>query len=52
MDYLFSNRIVGAIGFILSSGLLMLEVQKKWYLPALKDVGWRKSHLPHEITHD
>lgn len=34
------SAVVGGTGFIVSSGILLLEVQKKWYKPALKDIGW------------
>lgn len=31
---------MGGCGFIISSTLIMLEVQKKWYLPNLRSLGW------------
>ncbi|KAK3988629.1 hypothetical protein QBC44DRAFT_370876 [Cladorrhinum sp. PSN332] len=33
-------QVVGGTGFIVSSFLIMLETQKKWYLPAPKMLGW------------
>ncbi|KAK0728457.1 hypothetical protein B0T26DRAFT_698010 [Lasiosphaeria miniovina] len=33
-------QVVGGSGFIVSSALLMLEVQDKWYKPAPKILGW------------
>lgn len=35
-----TSEVVGGSGFIVSSLLLMLEVQRKWWLPALTDLGW------------
>lgn len=32
--------VVGGSGFIVSSLILMLEVQTKWYIPKLTDIGW------------
>jgi len=33
-------QVVGGTGFIVSGVLFMLETQRKWYLPALKVLGW------------
>ncbi|SPN97401.1 related to integral membrane protein [Cephalotrichum gorgonifer] len=33
-------QVVGGAGFIISSALIMLEVQERWYLPNLKSLGW------------
>ncbi|KAK4168935.1 hypothetical protein QBC43DRAFT_83080 [Cladorrhinum sp. PSN259] len=33
-------QVVGGTGFIISSFLIMLETQKKWYIPAPKMLGW------------
>ena len=33
-------QVVGGAGFIVSSLLLMIEVQDKWYRPALGSLGW------------
>ena len=38
-------QIVGAVGFVLSSMLFMLETQSRWYLPALGTLGWYISVL-------
>jgi len=32
--------VLGGCGFIISSLILMVEVQHKWYLPNLTDIGW------------
>jgi len=37
--------VLGGTGFIISSLILMIEVQKKWYLPNLKDLGWHSKYL-------
>jgi len=34
-------QVVGGSGFIISSALLMLEIQKKWYLPEPLLLGWQ-----------
>lgn len=36
-------QVVGALGFIISSIIMMLEEQSKWYIPALDKIGW---HAP------
>jgi hypothetical protein len=33
-------QVVGGSGFIISSAFMMLEVQSKWYKPALESLGW------------
>ena len=33
-------QIVGGSGFIVSGVLFMLETQRKWYIPAVKTLGW------------
>lgn len=33
-------QVVGAIGFIISGTLFMIETQTKWYIPALGTLGW------------
>ncbi|KAL1891307.1 hypothetical protein Sste5346_007767 [Sporothrix stenoceras] len=35
-----SPQVIGGWGFIISSGLFMLETQRKWYLPAPHLLGW------------
>lgn len=32
--------MVGGSGFIISSTLIMIEVQERWYAPNLKSLGW------------
>lgn len=32
--------VVGGTGFIISSTMIMIEVQDKWWLPKLNDIGW------------
>lgn len=34
------RAVIGGSGFITSSLLLMLEVQERWYHPAVSDIGW------------
>ncbi|KAF5382353.1 hypothetical protein D9757_012714 [Collybiopsis confluens] len=34
-------QVVGGMGFIISSSLLMLETQTKWYLPNPLNLGWQ-----------
>ncbi|KAI0666442.1 hypothetical protein C8Q78DRAFT_984295 [Trametes maxima] len=38
--FYWSPQVVGGWGFIISSALLMMEVQKKWWLPNLRSMGW------------
>ncbi|KAK9831898.1 hypothetical protein WJX81_006834 [Elliptochloris bilobata] len=33
-------QVVGAMGFIIASGMLMLETQKRWWEPKPLDIGW------------
>lgn len=33
-------KVVGGCGFIISSTLIMLEVQERWYTPKLRSLGW------------
>jgi hypothetical protein len=35
-----SPQVIGGTGFIVSSWLFMLEVQEKWWKPAIKQLGW------------
>src|SRR4051794_20899834 len=37
--------VVGGSGFMLSAILLMLEVQTRWWKPALSDIGWHSEDL-------
>lgn len=34
------TKVVGGTGFIISSCLIMLEVQDRWYAPNLRSLGW------------
>ncbi|KAI0354071.1 hypothetical protein OH77DRAFT_1426489 [Trametes cingulata] len=38
--FYWTPQVVGGTGFIISSLLLMIEVQKKWWLPNLRSLGW------------
>ena len=38
--FFWTPQVIGGIGFIISSILLMIEVQKKWWLPNLRSMGW------------
>lgn len=33
-------KVIGGSGFIVSSTLIMLEVQERWYKPNLRSLGW------------
>ncbi|KAK0269770.1 hypothetical protein LTR35_014662 [Friedmanniomyces endolithicus] len=33
-------QVVGGSGFIVSGTLFMIETQKRWYRPALRELGW------------
>ncbi|KAF7348579.1 hypothetical protein MVEN_01375500 [Mycena venus] len=33
-------QVIGGTGFIIASALMMIETQKKWYLPAPTSLGW------------
>jgi len=37
--------VVGGTGFIVSALLLMIEVQSKWWLPNLGDLGWHSERV-------
>ncbi|KAL7420717.1 hypothetical protein Q5752_004668 [Cryptotrichosporon argae] len=39
--FYWTPQVVGGTGFILSSVILLLEVQRKWYLPRVLDLGWQ-----------
>lgn len=34
------GQVVGAVGFIVASAMLMLETQKRWWEPRPLDIGW------------
>ncbi|KAL4534372.1 hypothetical protein Ndes2526B_g06764 [Nannochloris sp. 'desiccata'] len=36
-------QVIGSIGFIISSAMLMLEEQRQWYIPALDRIGWHSA---------
>ncbi len=36
-------QVVGSIGFIVSSAMLMLEEQREWFIPALDRIGWHSA---------
>ncbi|OCF34900.1 hypothetical protein I317_05149 [Kwoniella heveanensis CBS 569] len=38
--FFWTPQVVGGTGFIISSLILMIEVQKKWWLPNLTEIGW------------
>ncbi|KZT71169.1 hypothetical protein DAEQUDRAFT_724543 [Daedalea quercina L-15889] len=38
--FFWTPQVVGGTGFILSSLLLMIECQRKWWLPNLRSLGW------------
>ncbi|KAI0635387.1 hypothetical protein C8Q77DRAFT_1217230 [Trametes polyzona] len=38
--FYWTPQVVGGTGFIVSSILLMIEVQRKWWLPNLRSMGW------------
>lgn len=38
--FFWTPQVIGGSGFIIASLLLMVEVQKKWWLPNLTSVGW------------
>ncbi|KAI0328762.1 hypothetical protein GY45DRAFT_1325907 [Cubamyces sp. BRFM 1775] len=38
--FFWTPQVVGGSGFIIASLLLMIEVQKKWWLPNLRSLGW------------
>jgi hypothetical protein len=47
-----TRTVVGGSGFIISSLILMLEVQERWYIPKLNDIGWwgELIHKPSSLT--
>ncbi|XAO22397.1 hypothetical protein I312_101167 [Cryptococcus bacillisporus CA1280] len=38
--FFWTPQVVGGTGFIVSSAILMIEVQKHWWLPNIIDIGW------------
>ncbi|WVQ87588.1 hypothetical protein IAS59_001314 [Cryptococcus gattii] len=38
--FFWTPQVVGGTGFIVSSLILMIEVQKHWWLPNVIDIGW------------
>ncbi|OJT06014.1 hypothetical protein TRAPUB_3201 [Trametes pubescens] len=38
--FYWTPQVIGGMGFIISSLLLMIEVQKKWWQPNLRSMGW------------
>ncbi|KAJ7636909.1 hypothetical protein FB45DRAFT_907686 [Roridomyces roridus] len=38
--FFWTPQVVGGTGFVIASALMMLETQKKWYLPAPTSLGW------------
>ncbi|KAH9855482.1 hypothetical protein C2E23DRAFT_724190 [Lenzites betulinus] len=38
--FFWTPQVLGGSGFIISSLLLMIEVQKRWWLPNLRSMGW------------
>jgi hypothetical protein len=36
-------QVIGSLGFIISSLILMLEEQREWYIPALDRIGWHSA---------
>jgi len=38
--FFWTPQVVGGTGFIISSLLLMVEVQHVWWCPNLKSLGW------------
>ena len=38
--FFWTPQVVGGTGFIVSSLLLMIECQRKWWLPNLRSLGW------------
>jgi len=37
--------VIGGCGFIVSSAIIMLEVQHEWYLPNVLDIGWQGASI-------
>ena len=40
---IWTMQVIGSICFILSSAMLLMEEQRKWYIPALDRIGWHSS---------
>ncbi|WVR03099.1 hypothetical protein IAU60_000089 [Kwoniella sp. DSM 27419] len=38
--FYWTPQVIGGTGFVISSGILMIEVQKKWWLPNITEIGW------------
>ncbi|KAJ3548916.1 hypothetical protein NM688_g5233 [Phlebia brevispora] len=38
--FYWTPQVIGGTGFIISSIFIMLEVQKRWWLPNLRSLGW------------
>ncbi|KAK4683500.1 hypothetical protein P7C73_g6752, partial [Tremellales sp. Uapishka_1] len=38
--FFWTPQVIGGMGFIVSSLILMIEVQTKWYIPKVTDIGW------------
>ncbi|KIR30948.1 hypothetical protein I309_00301 [Cryptococcus deuterogattii LA55] len=38
--FFWTPQVVGGMGFVVSSLILMIEVQKHWWLPNIIDIGW------------
>jgi hypothetical protein len=38
--FFWTPQVIGGTGFIISGTLFMLEMQSRWYKPALKTLGW------------
>ncbi|WWC90228.1 uncharacterized protein L201_005161 [Kwoniella dendrophila CBS 6074] len=38
--FFWTPQVIGGLGFIISSLIIMIEVQKKWWLPNLTEIGW------------
>ena len=38
--FFWTPQVVGGTGFIVSSLLLMIECQRRWWLPSLRSLGW------------
>ncbi len=43
--FYWSPQVIGGTGFVISSLLLMVEVQKKWWLPNFRSMGWCASQM-------
>lgn len=46
--------VIGGSGFIISSLILIIEVQHKWYLPNITEIGWHGTsyHYPSQRLAD